>query len=164
MIREIKLQDAQNYLDLLKELDQESAYMLFEPDERSQTLTELEDYLKELTMSQTKTLLVIEEEGTLVGFVEVIGNELKRTRHRAGLVIGIRKAYQGKGLGKELLGQAIEWAKGSAIKRLELTVMAHNRKALWLYSRMGFSVEGIRKKAIYVDNEWRDEFYMSLLL
>jgi RimJ/RimL family protein N-acetyltransferase len=164
MIREIKLQDAKSYLDLLKVLDQESTYMLFEPDERSQTLSQLEDHLKDLTMSPVKTIFVAEEEGTLVGFIEVFGDELKRIRHRACLVIGIREAYQGRGLGKELLSQTIEWAKANALNRLELTVIAHNKKALWLFSRMGFTVEGTRRKAMYVENAWRDEFYMSLFL
>ena len=163
MIREVQLADAKTYLDLMEALDQESTYMLFEPGERKQTQPEFENLLNEFITSQNKVLFVAEEEGVLVGFVEVNGEDLRRIRHRADLIIGIREAYQGSGLGKALIAQAIEWSKSNDIKRLELTVITTNKKALWLFSRMGFSVEGTRRKSRFVENQWCDEFYMSLL-
>ena len=163
MIREVQLADAKTYLDLMEALDQESTYMLFEPGERKQTHPEFENLLNEFITSQNKVLFVAEEEGVLVGFVEVNGEDLRRIRHRADLIIGIREAYQGSGLGKALIAQAIEWSKSNDIKRLELTVITTNKKALWLFSRMGFSVEGTRRKSRFIENQWCDEFYMSLL-
>lgn len=48
--------------------------------------------------------------------------------------------------------------------RLELTVMAHNHRAVGLYERMGFSVEGRRSQCLVVDGQFVDEFYMAVIL
>jgi RimJ/RimL family protein N-acetyltransferase len=60
------------------------------------------------------------------------------------VVIGVVAAASGRGIGAGLLRQARDWAARHGLHRLELTVMAHNRRAADLYKRMGFSVEGRR--------------------
>jgi ribosomal protein S18 acetylase RimI-like enzyme len=47
-------------------------------------------------------------------------------------------------LGTALLRQARDWAAAHGLHRLALTVMAHNTRAIRLYERMGFAVEGRR--------------------
>lgn len=49
----------------------------------------------------------------------------------------------------------------SGIKRLELTVMENNEKALSLYKSTGFNVEGIKEKAIFSCGTFVNEFYMA---
>ncbi|HET6871691.1 MAG TPA: GNAT family N-acetyltransferase, partial [Sporolactobacillaceae bacterium] len=111
MIRNITGEEGARFLALMRALDQESSFMLLEPGERHDAITEIEAYLNGISQSPVKALFVAEEEEELVGFVEVTGDEFKRIRHRAEIVIGIREAYQGKGLGKALIAQAIQWAK-----------------------------------------------------
>jgi len=110
------------------------------------------------------TIFVVEENDQLIGFLALLGQPIRRIAHRASLVIGILKDYQGKGIGRQLLmaGEANALAHG--INRLELTVMTTNKRALWLYGSLGFTVEGIRHRAMWVGGQWVDEFYMSKLL
>jgi len=46
----------------------------------------------------------------------------------------------------------------------ELTVMAHNSRAIRLYKRMGFSVEGRRAECLFVDGQFIDELTMAAIL
>ena len=73
-------------------------------------------------------------------------------------------AASGEGLGAGLLAAAQRWAAGHGLHRLELTVMAHNRRAIALFERMGFVVEGRRSECLIVDGQFADELYMAMLL
>jgi len=53
---------------------------------------------------------------------------------------------------------------GHDLHRLELTVMAHNSRAIRLYKRMGFSVEGRRSECLFVDGQFIDELTMAAIL
>lgn len=74
------------------------------------------------------------------------------------------RAFRGQGLARWLLEEAESWAARSGIRRLELTVMAHNERAIHLYEKAGFVKEGIRKRALRVPGTWVDELYMAKLL
>jgi RimJ/RimL family protein N-acetyltransferase len=43
-------------------------------------------------------------------------------------------------------------------------VMAHNTRAIRLYERMGFSVEGRRAECLLIDGRFIDELTMAALL
>lgn len=53
-----------------------------------------------------------------------------------GLVV--RREYRRMGIGRALLGAAIEWAKGIGARTLHLTVFSHNAAAIELYRQSGF--------------------------
>jgi len=54
--------------------------------------------------------------------------------------IAVAQAYQGKGLGAELLGRAVRYLGLNGYQRVSLTVTELNLAALALYQRFGFSV------------------------
>ena len=80
------------------------------------------------------------------------------------VTMGIRQVYAGQGWGRRLFAELIAWAKNAGITRLELTVMAHNQRAIHLYERVGFCKEGIKRNSLRVDNKYVDEYYMGLLI
>ncbi|GGA41823.1 GNAT family N-acetyltransferase [Paenibacillus yonginensis] len=92
------------------------------------------------------------------------GSEPRRIRHTLYLVVGILQSYSGQGIGTRLFAEMEKWAADHDIHRLELTVMAHNERALALYRKAGFEVEGTKKDSIYVDGQYVDEFYMAKLI
>jgi len=163
-IRHIEISDAEQFLQLSNILSRESSFMLHEPDERDLAVDEYKKTLQTFVNDTTKHLIVAEDEQMLVGFVKLIGSQLKRTRHRASIMMGIVSAYQGQGLGRKLLAVVDKLAKDKGVHRLELTVMAENKRALWLYSQCGFTVEGIRRRAIKLREAFVDEFYMSKII
>jgi RimJ/RimL family protein N-acetyltransferase len=165
-IREITPDDAEAFLALCKRLDQETRFMLLEPDERTLTPDEQRQALENLLATGRSTIFVAEagQSGELVGYLAIKGGTYRRERQRATLVIGILQAFTGQGIGSRLFQVMERWARQRGFHRLELTVMVHNQRALALYLRQGFMIEGLRHQALVVDGQYIDEYYMAKLL
>jgi RimJ/RimL family protein N-acetyltransferase len=73
-------------------------------------------------------------------------------------------AAAGRGIGRGLLAAAGPEAAGRGLRRLELTVMTGNLRALGLYLRCGFQVEGLRRRALVRGTTVTGEYYMGKLL
>lgn len=163
-IRPLRLDDAAAFLALCKQLDRESTLMMLEPDERTSSLEELSERIAGLVASSNSTILVVDAGAELCGYIEAEGGSFRRNRHSATLVVGILQAYAGRGLGRKLFAAIEEWAKQQAIHRLELTVQAHNERALHLYRRCGFEIEGTRRHSLLVDGFYIDEYALAKLI
>ena len=78
--------------------------------------------------------------------------------------MAVLNEHQGEGVGARLLRSMEDWAVAHGMRRIELTVMSHNRRAIALYERAGFELEGVKQGAIYVDNLPVDECVMGKVL
>jgi RimJ/RimL family protein N-acetyltransferase len=156
--------DADSLLRLKQRLDHETSFMLLEPGERDTSAEALARHLDSEARSGNSVVIVAETGDELAGYVELTGGSFRRNRATAHVVIGVVAAASGRGIGAGLLRQARDWAAGHGLHRLELTVMAHNRRAADLYRRMGFSVEGRRAQGLLVDGRFVDELYVAALL
>ncbi|MEZ4750878.1 MAG: GNAT family N-acetyltransferase, partial [Bdellovibrionota bacterium] len=92
------------------------------------------------------------------------GSLMHRRRLGVHLILGVLAAHTGKGLGQQLMESMFVWAKSRGLHRLELTVMAHNDRAVALYKKCGFEVEGKKRDSLRVGDQFVDEFYMAKLL
>jgi RimJ/RimL family protein N-acetyltransferase len=162
-IRTIREDDAEQFLNLCKQLDTETQFMLLEPGERTTTLEEQRTQIDLLLRQENHTILVAEQDNHLVGYLEAIGGTFKRSRHSAYIVIGILQAFTGQGIGTLLFQKLEEWVQQRHIHRQELTVMAHNIRGIALYKKQGFVIEGTRRNALLIDGHFIDEYYMSKL-
>lgn len=163
IIRPIEVSDAENFLELCKKID-ESGFMLYEPGER-QTTVELQRNAIERILSEKNTIfLVAENENKLVGFIAALGNNLKRNRHSANLVLGVLEEYRGQGIATTLFNKVFEWAKEVEISRLGHTVIKENNKAFNLYKKMGFILEGERAQSLKMNGEFVNEYYLYKLI
>lgn len=136
VIREIKVEDAASFLQLSKQLDEETKFMLYEPGERKFTAEQQEQMIQRFVENKYATILVAVEEERIVGFILVNGNHIQRKRHVASIVIGILQEYSGQGIGTRLFKEVEKWARLHDVWRLELTVMAHNTRAQALYKKL----------------------------
>jgi RimJ/RimL family protein N-acetyltransferase len=164
MIREISASDAAAFLMLNKELDRETAYMLYEENERATTLEQQKKMITTFLKMPNSTILVAEQDGQLVGHLSVIGGSVNRKKHSAYLAIGVLRSYGNQGIGTSLFEKMENWAARSGIKRVELTVMTHNEPAISLYKKMGFKIEGEKVCSLVVDGKSVDEYYMGKIL
>ena len=164
LIRIITPQDAEPFLRLNKQLDEETKFMLFEPGERKTTVEVQEKAICSMLDSGHSTIIVAEQDGTLVGQITVVGSLLARKRHTAYIVIGIKQEYTGQGLGSKLFSAVEDWCKEKGVHRLELTVMQHNTAALRLYEKAGFRIEGSKMHSLFMDGEYIDEYCMAKYL
>jgi RimJ/RimL family protein N-acetyltransferase len=160
-IRPIQPGDAEAFLDLRLTLDAETKFMLLEPGERIQTVDSVRASLEAMLASDAGTVIIAVHEDRLVGYISADQGIFHRNRHSAYIVTGIRQAYYGKGIGRRLFLAVEEWACQSNVTRLELTVMVHNTRAINLYKRVGFEIEGTRRRALLIDGLYVDEYYMG---
>ena len=95
---------------------------------------------------------------------EVVLNDLDPANRSCGFRIGLRRAFQDRGLGSEATRLIVEYAFDVlALHRVELEVYAFNPRARRVYERAGFVVEGTRRDALLWDGEWVDAITMSIL-
>ena len=158
-IREIDKGEVRMYFECLKKIDQETKFMMFEPDERQYDKNLIASYLS----NKDDLFIGAFSEHEIVGFLSAKRGSFRRIRHSAYIVIGIRQAFQRQGIGSKLFDKLDEWARKNQLKRLELTVEVSNTPAINLYEKQGFSIEGIKRKTMLVDSEFVDEYMMAKL-
>ncbi len=158
-IREIDKGEVRMYFECLKKIDQETKFMMFEPDERQFDENLITSYLT----NKDDLFIGAFSEHEIVGFLSAKRGSFRRIRHSAYIVIGIRQAFQRQGIGSKLFDKLDEWARKNQLKRLELTVEVSNTPAINLYEKQGFSIEGIKRKTMLVDGEFVDEYMMAKL-
>jgi ribosomal protein S18 acetylase RimI-like enzyme len=76
--------------------------------------------------------------------------------------MGVHKDFRRRGIGTRLIDEAISRAKEKGLERIELGVFASNAPAIKLYEKMGFVVEGVKKKARKLDGVYDDLVNMAL--
>lgn len=106
-IREITEDDARSFYDCMKSIDQETEYMMFEPDERVWN----ENLLKGKISDKSNLLIGAVKDGKIIGFLSAERERFRRNRHSAYIIIGIRKAYCHRGIGTQLFSKLDEWAR-----------------------------------------------------
>jgi ribosomal protein S18 acetylase RimI-like enzyme len=150
-------EDAAALLSLQHRLDSQSSYMLLEPGERTQEPDRLAGPGGGFD-------LIAAEDGAMLGWLSAEVLPFRRARHTGYLVLGVDADAAGRGIGGGLLAEAAEEAERRGLRRLELTVMTDNLRALGLYLRSGFEVEGLRRQALVRNGAFVDEYYMGKLL
>ncbi len=156
--------DAAALLQVKQQLDEETSFMLLEPGERDPAAETLAAHLADVARSANSVVLLAETGGELAGYLELVGGKARRNRLTTHVVIGVLARAGGRGVGTALLGEALRWSAGRGLHRVELTVMAHNTRAIALYQRMGFVTEGRARECLLIDGRYVDELTMALLL
>lgn len=143
LIRNAHTSDAGAILEIKNGVISEQVYMLRETDEANlSTDSEQSDILDHL--GKDGSVYIVAESGEQVlGFIEFLNGSLKRTRHSGMFSVYIRKDYRGDGIGSLLLGELLKWAeRHPLIEKITLAVFSTNSKAIELYRKFGFDIEG----------------------
>lgn len=164
LIRDAIPQDAENLVQLIKQVEAEADFMLMEPGERHVTAEQQRQRIEAFEQNGRSSILVAEDTGQLVGYMFVIGGTARRNAHTAYIVIGIIKEFRGKGIGTRLFKHMEQWAMDKKFHRLELTTVSKNAAGVALYEKMGFQIEGVKRDSLYINGEYVDEYYMSKLI
>lgn len=164
-IRPVRREDAAAYLEIRRQLDRESAFMMLEPDERQTTLSEELATLDRVLATPNQMMFVAEvAEGRLAGHLQAFGGRFRRNARTIELVVGVLAAYAGRGIASALFTAAEAWARSIGAHRLELSVMTHNARAIALYRRLGFQIEGTAREELFVGGRYVDEYRMAKIL
>lgn len=142
VIRSADVKDAEKLSGLRLKIDGETKFLDREPGEGYIDAKEFVEIISNDVAQDRNIFLVAEVGEELVGFSRCQGNELSRLAHKVEFGIAIAKDYWSYGIGKNLLGMSTKWADENHIKKIVLHVLEQNDKAIALYQRFGFQVEG----------------------
>lgn len=157
-------QDAKELSELRIKIDGETEYLDRETGEGVLTPEDFENLIYVDSLAEKTIFLVAEVNGIIVGFTRCVGNTLNRFRHKAEFGICILKEYWGFGIGKVLLENVLIWADNNGVKKISLNVVQANTKAIQLYERYGFVVEGVLiNDRIHSDGEYYNTVLMGRL-
>lgn len=166
LIRPIQGEDAEAILAFFAAIDGETRFLLYEPGERTTGLEEWRRRIAAMRDGGESEMLVAEDTdaAALAGAIVALGDTRRRLRHSASLVVAVRQAYAGQGIATRLYTAVETWAVGRGLHRLYLQVQADNHRAVALYHKWGFVVEGLHRHAVRLDGAWVDDYTMAKLL
>lgn len=98
----------------------------------------------------------------IVGNLNFIASSRKRLMHRGEFGIAVLKEYWGLGIGTSLINYLFKWARfNGTIKKFDLQVREDNIRAINLYMKLGFKIEGKISMAINVDGRYYEIYNMG---
>lgn len=114
---------------------------------------------------KTDLLLVAELDGTVVGAAGLHPAGVSpRRRHVLLLGISVLPEAQGHGVGSALMAALCDYAdRWAGVLRIELGVYTDNDKAIGLYKKFGFDIEGTMRGYAMRDGQFADTFAMARL-
>lgn len=145
-IRSAVEEDANELSELRLQIDGETENMDREKGEAFIDPSGFEQMITTDTMNPRNLFLVAAVSDRIVGFSRCEGSPLKRFAHKIEFGVCVLKDFWGYGIGKNLLKASISWADSNGIKKMTLNVLETNDKAIHLYQKLGFEIEGILKK------------------
>jgi len=165
LIREAKPQDAKALLAKIHQVSAESDFLGFGKGEFTMTLQEEVAFLEKARASEGQLYLLAFIDDVLVGSMHFAAGQRPRSEHSGDFGITVVKDCWGLGIGQHLLRELIKWAQdGRKIKKIHLKVRTDNARAISLYERLGFELEGLLKREIYLGDKYFDLYTMALFL
>jgi ribosomal protein S18 acetylase RimI-like enzyme len=102
--------------------------------------------------------------GEVIGWIDISWSDNPRMKHRGRLGMGLLPEYRGNGIGGKLMDAALKQARKCKLEKVELQVYTSNKRAIALYKKMGFKVEGQIQRYRKVGNRYFDCLCMGKFL
>jgi RimJ/RimL family protein N-acetyltransferase len=151
--------------EAIAKIDEETEYLAVPGEYMRRWAPGFADRLATMNAKGTGAYVIAEAAGEIVGFLGAFAGSLARTR---GVVyighVGVRAAWRGRGVGTALFAAIEDWARGQGAWRFDLRVDTENARAMALYQKSGFAVEGRVVDGARTNEVWRDHFIMAKAL
>ena len=162
-VRKAVSKDAKSLFEYIETICAETQYLTFGSGEVALTV-EMQKLIIEKSCNSLSNLLIIGViDNAIVANLRFTPGIRPRTCHAGEFGISVLKKYWRHKIGSQLMQIFIQWAKDSGkIKKLNLKVRKDNKRAIKLYTKFGFVVEGIITREFYVNNRFYDAYFMGL--
>ncbi|KAI0059547.1 acyl-CoA N-acyltransferase [Artomyces pyxidatus] len=162
ILRPYKESDVKLLLDLWNDAESQGAIFIF-----AYPGPVREEFAKEMVEKMTKNssffaLAFDKETDAFVGQVSLM---TMSARNRGGnLGIALTKEWRGKGIGTEI----VQWMTAYGFKelglhRVSLGLVESNVRALAVYKKIGYKIEGRAREACWLNGKWENLVDMSIL-
>lgn len=166
-----KIEDFFHYLNIHISENEQNGTILYFPLSKEQSILSNELMIKfKEGLSKNigengwrKVWIAFNEEGKIVGHIDIRSNNRLNSEHRVLLGMGVDINFRSLKIGQNLLEFIIEYCrKNSKINWIDLEVMTKNIPAKNLYEKMNFEHLGTTKDMFRIDNIPYDYTYMTL--
>lgn len=148
-------------LAFVHQMDNNASVMRYWFEEPYEAFMELSDLYNKHIHDQSERRFIIEHQSSKVGLVELV--EINHIHRRAEFQIIIDPAHQGKGYASSAVHLAIDYGFSVLnLYKLYLIVDKENAKAIHIYSKLGFNVEGELIDEFFVSGEYRTVLRMCI--
>lgn len=162
-IRRAEPGDAQALVELAGQVgSEEGAWLLTTAEWRS--ITDERRYLRAVRRHPDAAVYLAEDGDAVVGRLSLARDVHPASAHVADLGLMVAASHRRRGVGRGLLEQAVVWAEGAVVRKLELHVFPWNAPAIALYESFGFEREGVRKGHYLRDGVPVDAILMAFQL
>jgi len=135
--------DAQEVVDLYRRVLAEGKWFITRVDEFTGDVASQTKTIRQWNGSTNSRFLVARIDGAVVGAMSITGGNKDRTKHVGFIEIYVDRGARGLGVGRSLMEAGGHWAETNPIlRKLALHVFEDNRRAVDMYQRCGFRVEG----------------------
>lgn len=163
LIRQADTEDAPALLKFLDCMSGETDFVSFGPGEFGLSLEEEVEFIGHCRSMDNMLMVLAVIDGQIVGSLNFSGGKRPRTRHTGELGMSVRKSFWSLGIGSKLMDALIAWAReSSVVTKLNLRVRTDNDRAISLYLRKGFIVEGTIRRDFHVNGKYFDHYWMGL--
>jgi len=165
LIRHATEQDAEQVISHIRQVLKENAdFMATTLEEFNPSVEEEREWIR--LHSERGLMLVAEYQGRLIGLLNLQLSAKEKFKHQGMFGMSIQEIFTGKGIGTCLILEMLEWAKQRGdIEKISLEVFSNNKRAIHLYTKMGFKEEGRRiKQAKLRPGEYVDDILMSIFI
>ena len=118
--------------------------------------------LRRLTRLDQGAPFVVEERGILVGQVTVSGLSFGSLAS-GSIGYWIAEEYAGRGITTMAVALIADWCfAGLGLHRVEICIRPENDASLRIVRKLGMRYEGLRRRYIHIDGDWRDHFCFAV--
>jgi ribosomal protein S18 acetylase RimI-like enzyme len=161
-IREAEEQDALEVVNMFKQLGGESENLTYGHNDYYYNENQEKLFIKTLKERDNNLFIVGIVDDKIVGYLSLSAMQRGRLTHRGDMGIAVLKAYWGQGIASALIGYLLNWAEKSyIIRKIDLQVRQDNYRAVELYKRWGFEIEGSISRGMLIENRYYDLYYMG---
>ncbi|EPQ6907029.1 spermidine N1-acetyltransferase [Citrobacter freundii] len=148
-------------LRFVHQLDNNASVMRYWFEEPYEAFVELSDLYDKHIHDQSERRFVVECDGEKAGLVELV--EINHVHRRAEFQIIISPDYQGKGLASRAAKLAMDYGFTVLnLYKLYLIVDKENEKAIHIYRKLGFMVEGELIHEFFINGQYRNTIRMCI--
>ena len=161
-IREPRVEDAEQIIELIKNVDTETLFLARNPGEFNTTVDKEKSIISSVLADKDINWFVAEYEGKVIGQCSIgLVRRYKRYRHRAEVGFMILQDYCDMGIGGKMMEECMKWCRDNGVLQIELDVVTTNAKAVNMYKGFGFEIVGTMPRALrYDDGTYADEYIM----
>jgi len=155
--------DTEMLWKMFSTLSQETLHFLVRPFPRQR----IEQWTSNINYDKTLPIVAVIQQGTKPRIVATASLEFRDAtaeKHKADFGITVHDTYQNKGIGTSLTKHMLKIARKKKLRKINLKVLAQNKKAIHVYKKCGFKTEAKLKKENLINGKYIDDHIMSIFL